>query len=252
MSGKQRQNLIKRLQADLPRGGPFGLDTLAQFEVSPTRAASYAKSGWLLRLAHGTYAFPNDPFGVHGALLFLQKQVPGFHVAGKTALGWQGVRHNLRSREQLVLWGDARFVLPVWFTERFPARYAHTQLFDWPHPSLAEKTVITPPGFPEGLRVASPERAVLELLYEAGTKESLEEARNLFDGFRSPRKELLSQLLACCKSVKTVRLFFTWARETNVVNVEELLNQNTFPTGSTKRWVSRLDDGTLLTLNPHG
>lgn len=116
----------------------------------------------------------------------------------------------------------------------------------------ADKTLTTPPGLPEPLRVAVPERAVLELLYEAGVKQSLEEARNLFDGLRSPRKDLLGQLLSCCTSVKAVRLYLTWARETNLVDVDALLEQYPVRTGSAKRWMSRLEDGTLLSLRPHG
>ena len=36
--------------------------------------------------------------------------VPGLHVGGKSALSLQGVRHNLHSREQLVLWGAERLL----------------------------------------------------------------------------------------------------------------------------------------------
>lgn len=171
---------------------------------------------------------------------------------GKSALAAQGVRHNLGSRDTLVLWGEARYTLPTWFTTRFPARYVHANLFDWPDASLDSKTLGTPPGLPDGLRVSSPERAVLELLYDAGTKQSLEEARNVFDGLRSPRKELLGQLLSCCTSVKAVRLFLTWARETGVVDVDDLVARHPLRTGSDKRWMSRLADGTLLSLKPHG
>jgi hypothetical protein len=62
----------------------------------------------------------------------------------------------------------------------------------------------------------------------------------------------LGQLLSCCTSVKAVRLFLTWARETKVVDVDDLLQHYSVRTGSDKRWMSRLDDGTLLTLKPHG
>ncbi|MBF3114576.1 hypothetical protein HKT27_26120, partial [Pseudomonas aeruginosa] len=108
MNGNSRHQVIKRLQAGLPRGAPFDLATLSQFGVSPQLAAHYADGGWLVRLAHGVYAFPNDEFGVYGALKFLQQRVPGLHVGGKSALALQGVRHNLGSREALVLWGDGR------------------------------------------------------------------------------------------------------------------------------------------------
>jgi hypothetical protein len=59
-------------------------------------------------------------------------------------------------------------------------------------------------------------------------------------------------LLGCCTSVKTVRLFLTWARESMVVDVEVLQQQCTLPVGSDKRWMNRLKDGTLLTLKAHG
>lgn len=252
MDRNSRHQVIKRLQADLPRGAPFDLATLAQLGVSPQLAARYAEGGWLVRLAQGVYAFPNDDFGVHGALKLLQRRVPGLHIGGKSALALQGVRHNLGSRDSLVLWGDTRYTLPAWFTSRFPARYVHANLFDWPDATLASKSLATPPGLPDELLVAAPERAVLELLYEAGTKQSLEEARNLFDGLRSPRKELLGQLLSCCTSVKAVRLFLTWARETQVIDADDLLARYSLRTGSKKRWMSRLADGTLLSLNPHG
>lgn len=251
MVGSSRHQVIKRLQTTLPRGAPFDLTTLAPLGVTPQLAARYAEGGWLVRLAQGVYAFPNDAFGVYGALRFLQQRVPGLHVGGKSALGLHGVRHNL-GHDTLILWGDRRYELPPWFTTRFPARYVNARLFDWPDAALADKTVTTPPGLPNGLQVAVPERAVLELLYEAGTKQSLEEARNLFDGLRSPRKELLGRLLSCCTSVKTVRLFLTWSRETQVVDVDDLLVQHPLRIGSEKRWMSRLADGTLLSLNPRG
>lgn len=252
MDTNTRHQLIKRLLAELPRGAPFDLAVLESHGVSPQLAALYARSGWLVRLAHGIYAFPNDDFDVSGALRFLQGRVAGLHVGGKSALALQGVRHNLAARETLVLWGDVRFTLPAWFTKRFPARYVSARLFDWPDDALASRTLHTPPGQAAGLQVAVPERAVLELLYDAGRREGLEEARNLFDGLRSPRKDVLGRLLACCTSVKAVRLFLTWARETGVVDVDALLGQYPVRTGSDKRWMSRLDDGTLLSLNPYG
>lgn len=248
----QRHQIIKRLQTELPRGAPFDLAILSKFGVSPQLAAHYAESGWLERLAQGVYAFPNDDFGIYGALKLLQNRVPGLHIGGKSALTLQGVQHNLASRDTLVLWGDRRFALPVWFTTRFPARYVYARLFDWPATALAKQTLTTPPGLPEHLQVAVPERAALELLYEVGVRQSLEEARNLFDGLRSPRKAVLGQLLSCCTSVKAVRLFLTWSRETRLVDVDALLENYPVRTGSAARWMSRLDDGTLLTLGPNG
>lgn len=247
-----RHQILKRLQTTLPRGAPFDLTTLTPLGVTPQLAAHYAESGWLVRLAHGVYAFPNDAFDVWGALKFLQHRAPRLHLGGRSALGVHGVQHNLASRAPLVLWGDSRYALPDWFTSRFPARYLHARLFDWPDEGLAQRTLTTPPGLPDGIQVAGQERAVLEMLYEAGNHLGLEEARNLFDGLRSPRRAILGQLLSCCTSVKSVRLFLTWARETQVVDVDDLLARHPARTGSNKRWMSRMSDGTLLSLHPHG
>jgi hypothetical protein len=225
---------------------------LARLGVSAKLAAHYAATGWLVRLGQGVYAFPADDLNAQATIKFLQTRVAGLHVAGKSALGLQGVRHNLAAREQWVLWGDVRFVLPAWFTERFPARYVSARLFDWPDEAMAEKSLLTPPGVTEGLRVSAPERALLEMLYDVGTHQGLEEARNLFEGLRNPRKEMLGRLLACCTSVKTVRLFVTWARETKLVDVAALQQQYKLPVGSDRRWMTRLKDGTLLSLKPHG
>lgn len=250
--GKAAQSLIKRVQTELPRNVPFDLDALERLGVSAKLAAYYADSGWLTRVGQGVYAFPSDDLNPHGAVKLLQGRVAGLHVAGKSALALQGVRHNLAPREPLVLWGDARFVLPTWFKSRFPARYAAAQLFSWSNEDMPTQTLTTPPGVTEGLHVSVPERAVLEMLYEVGTHQGLEEARNLFDGLRNLRTVVMGQLLLCCTSVKAVRLFLTWARETRVVDVDALLQQHALPVGSDKRWMSRLKDGTLLTLRPHG
>lgn len=234
----------------MPRGIPFDLAMLGERGVSPQLAAKYVEGGWLIRLTQGVYAFPGDPLNAHGAIKFLQTRIPGLHLAGKTALSMQGVRHNLSIRDQLVLWGDVRSALPDWFVSRFPARYVHARMFDWPNDFPAARSLTTPPGVAEGVQVSVPERAILELLYEVGTRQGIEEAHNIFVGLRNLRKDMLGKLLSSCTSVKTVRLFLTWSRETTLIDTEALLTQYSIPVGSDKRWMTRLKDGTLLTLKP--
>jgi hypothetical protein len=33
---------------------------------------------------------------------------------GKTALSWQGVRHNIAFRERIILWGEKPYAFPDW------------------------------------------------------------------------------------------------------------------------------------------
>jgi hypothetical protein len=234
----------------MPRGTPFDLVLLAEQGVSAQLAAKYVEGGWLSRLAQGVYAFQVDTLTSDGSIKFLQTRLPGLHFAGKTALSLQGVRHNLSPQDKLVLWGDARSTLPSWFVSRFPARYVSARLFDWSDDFPAAKSLTTPPGSADGLLVSVPERAVLELLYDVGTKQGVEEAHNIFAGLRNLRKDVLGKLLASCTSVKTVRLLLTWSRETGVVDADSLLSQYRIHVGSEKRWMARLKDGTLLSLKP--
>jgi hypothetical protein len=252
MDKNPRHALIKKLQTTLPRGTPFDLGVLESIGVSAQLAAHYAESGWLDRLGQGVYAFAGDTVTAHGAVKLLQTRVAGLHVGGKSALALQGVRHNLARQETLVLWGDTRFALPAWFSSRFPSRYVAAKLFGTLQKRRLNKSLTTPPGVSDGLRVSAPERAVLELLYDVGTHQGLEEARNLFDGVRNLRKEVLGELLQSCTSVKAVRLFLTWARETRVVDVEALRKDYALPVGSEKRWISRMKDGSLLSLKAYG
>ena len=251
MKGFTRRSLIKPLHSNLPHGMPFNLAMFNRFGVSSKQASQYAKSGWFTRLGQGYYSFPNDKLDIHTCVKVFQNHVEGLHIAGRSALALQGVYHNLSFREQLLLWGDKRFLFPQWFTSLFTIRYTYSKLFEWKD-DLSRKSLTTPPGLTEGLLVSVPERAVLEMLSEVGTHQGLEEARNIFDGLRNLRFDMLGRLLSCCTSIKTKRLFLTWAEETNIVNIDHLKQSYNIQTGSTKRWMKRLPDGTLLSLNFHG
>lgn len=224
----------------------MSLAALEAHGVSAFLAAKYARSGWLKRLAQGVYAFAGDTLNRDQCLLFLQDQITGLHVAGKTALAWQGVRHNLSLHEHLMLWGDdKRAKLPKWFVDQFPASYRSTTLFS---SEATSSGIGTPPGLLDDVRVSVPERAVLEMLYEVGKSQDLEEARNLFESLRGLRFEVMGELLSQCASVKTVRLFLLWARETEVLNVSALREKYALPVGSSSRWMGHMADGTLLSL----
>jgi hypothetical protein len=220
--------------------------------VTTQLAAKYARHNWLVRLGHGVYCFPGDPLTRDGCVAFLSHRVRGLHVGGKSALALYSVRHNLAVRDTLILWGDQRYVLPAWFTSRFPSRYQGAKLFDWADDTTPTATLSSPAGTSDALLAATPERATLEMLYEVGTNQGVEEARNLFAGLRNLRKDITGRLLEACTCVKAVRLFLTWARETNVLDVDTLSEHYRLRVGSESRWMSRLKNGTLLTLRQYG
>lgn len=191
--------------------------------------------------------FPNDRLDRDGCLRFLAMRISGFHVGGKTALAWRGVRQNISPRERLILWGTDRAALPEWFTKRFPSRYLAKSLFSPKMP--ADFGLQSLPQSPDGPFVSVPERALLEMLEEVGVKQGVEEARNIMEGVRSVRGEVLEILLTNCLRIKVVLLCVQWADELGLEwsslarnAVKDRLGQS--------RWVSRLKDGSTLILHP--
>lgn len=227
-------------------GTPLASEDLAALGISADLAVHYVRAGWLMRLARGVYARPNDALALHPSLLLLQRRVEGLHVGGKTALDWYGVRQYVSQQPVLHLYGWTAARLPEWFTERFPAEYHRKRLFDEQpdallHVGSFEKRREAP-------QVSAPERALLELLSEVGVRQPLQEARELVESTYSLRADVLRELLRRCMSIKTVRLCLQLGREGSLPWAGKL-DSAELPTGSDRPWVSRSPDG-LLVLKP--
>ncbi len=241
-----RHNLLRRLQTEVPRGAPVDTAQLAVLGVSSALAHYYLKSDWLNRLGRGVFSFPNDNLREADCLKFLARHVDGFHVGGKTALVWRGFGHNVPAREPLCLWGQGNIRLPNWFTQRFPARYTTRTPFAL---MLPVGTGLEPlPEQPDGVPVSVPERALLEMLSEVGIHHGVEEAKNMMEGVRALRPEVLSLVLRHCQRVKAARLCVHWAEELQLPwadTARRLAAKHM--TGS--RWSARLKSGTRLSLS---
>ncbi len=240
-----RHKLVKSLQTAFPRGAPFDHQQLAKLGVSSALAHHYLKSGWLVRLGRGVFTFPNDTLRREDCLKFLSRRVTGLHVGGKTALAWRGIRHNIPARELLSLWGEGKANLPEWFQKLFPSRYTARNPFSF---KLPRDFGLQPlPEAPDGVLVSVPERALLEMLSEVGVHQGIEEARNIMEGARSLRPEVLATLLRNCRRVKVVRLCVSWAEELDLqwAVAAKKTAQNQLGHG---RWTNRLKDGTILVL----
>jgi len=234
---------LRDLQTNLPRGGPFDIVTVRDQGVSSALAWHYVKTGWLMRLGRGVFMFQNDELQRDACLKFLARRISGLHVGGKTALAWRGFRHNLSSREHLVLWGAVPRGLPEWFTSRFPCRYVSKSLFSKKLPS--DFGLQSLPETPDGPLVSVPERALLEMLSDVGVRQGVEDARNIMEGVRALRPEVLATLLKHCLRVKVARLCVQWAEEMNLEWASAARNSAKLGKG---RWCSRLKDGSTLTL----
>lgn len=246
MGRSNESSLIKRLQVSLPRGAPFDTVDLRNLGISSDLAYRYAESGWIERLGRGVFMFSGDSLRQQATLSFLAARISEFHVGGKTALGWQGQRQNLPSREILTLWGTKGTRLPEWFSKRFPSRYTVRELFE---PKTASVGIQNLPESPEGPPVSVPERAMLEMLSEVGVYQEVEEARSVIEGLRSLRTDVLQTLLRSCKQKKAVRLSLAWGMEMSLPWVEAAREAMGDKLGNS-RWVTRLKDGRTLILKP--
>lgn len=215
--------------------------------VSAALASHMVKAGWLHRLSQGAYLLAGDAPTRDGTIAYLSRRIPGLHVGGKTALAWQGVRHNIAFREKVVLWGTKAYRFPAWVGEHLPHSYQTTALFD---EDFSENVGLKPlPAGDEQVLVSVPERALLELASDIGKGQSIEEASNLMAGLRNIRPDVLDDFLSHCTRVKVVRLVRDLGREAGhswAMNIQTHVDR----LGAGKRWSNKTRSGTRLTLKP--
>ncbi|ACC69444.1 conserved hypothetical protein [Paraburkholderia phymatum STM815] len=234
-----------------PRGTPLDTDFLRTLGVDPSATTRMIKAGWLHRLSKGAYLLRGDSPSRDGLIAYLSRQIVGLHVGGKTALDWQGIRHNIAFRPRIVLWGATPYRFPTWVAQYMSYTYQTTRLFgDWNAPSAYLKPL---PFGDSRVLVSIPELAFLELVSAIGRDgikgQSMEEALNIADGLRNLRSELLAEMLERCTSVKVVKLArdlgvssgHAWGRD-----LQTFVDRK----GANRRWTRRLKDGTRLTLKP--
>ena len=237
---------LKQLLSAWPSAAPVSAAQLAALGVSADLAVYYVRAGWLQRLGRGVYCRPGEALALNPCLLWLQGQIRGLHVGGKTALDWYGVRHYLAQQPTLHLYGWDSAQLPDWFRSRFGGDHHRKRLFTedpshMPGVEAFERREAAP-------QVSCPERALLELLDEVGVRQPLQEAREITESAYALRADVLMDLLRRCTRIKTVRLCLALGRDL-ALPWSKQLDPSALPTGSARPWISRTHDG-LLILKP--
>lgn len=224
------QNDIKILQLYqmLPEGVIAPASWLAKQGYSMQLLYQYTKSGWLKKTSRGSYIRGDVQPSWQGAVLGLQKlgHEP-FHIGGETSLNLQGYAHYLPLNDSKTLYLYGTQKLPAWFKN-----IELEQTFIVMKKPYFEKIGLK--SIPSTIKdwemvVSSPERAILELLYQVKPDGlSFEFTAEIFEGLTTLRPSLVNELLVMCENIRVKRLFLfltnyfnhPWAKHIKKDNLE--------------------------------
>lgn len=215
MDIKKGKKLQKIMQ--FPKGLVLTASYLESQGVNGQLLARYKKSGWLETIGDGAYVLRGDKVDWQGALYAMQSQLKlPVYCGARTALDLQGYGHYAASKtREVFLFGPAGQKLPLWFVK-----------YKWDASFIYKMTSLFPAGlsagyvdFPWGkfsIRISSPERAAMEMLYYAPQKQGFDEAMRIMESLLSLRPELVQKLLESCASIKVKRLFLYMVQAANL------------------------------------
>ncbi len=234
----QNATKINKLLSMCPTGVPMTSTWLATQNISPQLVQRYKLNKWLTALGRGAWIRAGTNLTLTGAIYALQQQLAiKVYPAARSALEIQGRSHYIPLGANLILQlsVESGQKLPAWFTNQAFASNlrvinsslmfdpVYVSLTDWQDNELK-------------IKLASPERAMLEYCHLLPKNADFEEARQLMEGLTTLRPQLLQSTLQACKSVKAKRLFLALASSVAHSWYEEL-NIETMDLGSGNRSV---------------
>lgn len=228
----RNRNKLNRLDRDLPEGLLVDAGWLEERGYSRSLRSQYVSAGWLEQPARGVFRRPRGHLGWEQVVISMQVLLGlSVSVGGRSALELQGFAHYLPHSVSVIhLYSDVK--LPGWL-EKLPldTRFVvHNRARLLPAVDVGDRLSLesgdgasSETSLPGALRIehwgqwrwplvmATPERAILELLDELPGNESFHNADMVMEGLASLSPRRLQPLLEQCRSVKVKRLFFFFA-----------------------------------------
>lgn len=215
MTRKDKRKLNHFLLSS-PSGVVLTTEWLEKHGVSSKLAWWYVRSGLLERLGMKAYKKSGDNILWPGVVAALQNQMHlALHVGGKTALQLLGRAHfiPLQGVKQVQLFADLNTRMPSWLGKqllRVNFKMYRTSLFFESDQVLG---IIEKPVDGITIKISSPERAAMEILYLYPKFESLEEIILLMENLGQLRPSVVQSMLERCNSIKVKRLFLFLAEK---------------------------------------
>ena len=213
MTTNSNKKLMNLLASHVP-GTVLLASWLEKNGISRDLQKYYLRSGWLESYGIGAFKRPNEKVQWVGALNSLQRQTTlPVYVGGLTSISLQGLSHYVRfDKEPLYLFCPQYVNLPKWFLDQ-----------EWSKQIIYVKTKFLPADLSlfeysrDGLilQISSPERAILECLYQTPNRFDMVECYQILEGLSNLRPKILQELLEKCNSIKVKRLFLFMASKAN-------------------------------------
>lgn len=215
---------LNQLQ-QLPDSALVDAAWLEHHGYSSSLRSQYVKAGWLNQPAPRVYRRGNGPLHWQHVIISLQAFMDSeLIVGGRTALEELGYVHYLGRQREVHLYGPQK--APSWL-KALPLEvrfhwHNSLRLFpadpEPPYSLSPEPALLLPGGFLAtagsvqwGLRLASAERALFQLLDELPVRESFHQVDKLVEGLANLSPRRLQIQLETCRSVKVKRLFLFFA-----------------------------------------
>jgi hypothetical protein len=221
MSIQKSTKLQKIMQ--FPKGVVLTSSYLETQSIDRQLLARYKKSGWIESIGDGAYVTRGDKVDWQGALSAMQNQLKlPVHCGARTALELQGYSHYVASKtREVFLFGPTGQKLPLWF-EKYNWNVSFTYKMTGLFPDNLSSGYVNSTWEDFSIRISSPERAAMEMLYHVPLKQGFDEAMRIMESLLSLRPELVQKLLESCASIKVKRLFLYMAQAANLSFVAKL------------------------------
>jgi hypothetical protein len=212
---RNNESKINHFMVTAPSGVVLTAAWLEEQGVSSKLAWWYVHSGLLEKLGTNAYKKAGDHITWEGAINALQTQLATpIHVGAKTALHLLGLGHfvSIQGMQHIMLFAHATTKIPKWLlanTWNAEFEIYKSSLFS------NDQGLVERPINGINLKISSPERAALELLYLYPQHQSLNEITYLIENLAQLRPKVIQALLEDCHSIKVKRLFLHLSEQFN-------------------------------------
>lgn len=202
---------INRIRQQTPSDGILLTSWLEKSGIRRSEISGYVESGWLSRITTGVYAFVGDKPTLYGILASYQSQSNlSYHIGAASALELRGYSHYITMGiPSSVVFSPIKPRLPKWIR----SIDLDMRLVEVSTKVLGESGIELMDYDGRQLKVASPERAIMECLLLSPSTYNLMDVYYLMEMLTTLRAAIVQQLLEQCSSVKVKRIFLYMAEK---------------------------------------